>query len=134
MGSCIVPGCNNYSAKTKKAGDTVSYFHILLDHRKKAWLDRIRRTNLPLLENCHVCSEHFLPSCFEPDLRAQLTGQTGKLSLKVDAIPSVFKYSHSPEEKIPRLSSERRLQRQRHEEVSLSLIKCPELCYINGLV
>ena len=135
MVSCVVPGCNNYSAKTKKAGDTVSYFHIPLDHRKKAWLDRIRRTNLPPLENCHVCSEHFLPSCFDPDLRAQSTGQTGKRSLKGDAIPSVFKYSHSPEEKIPRLSSERRLQRQRHEEVSLSLIKCcPELCYINGLV
>ena len=135
MVSCVVPGCNNYSAKTKKAGDTVSYFHIPLDHRKRAWLDRMRRTNLPPLENCHVCSEHFLPSCFEPDLRAQLTGQMGKRSLKADAIPSVFKYSHSPEEKILRLSSERRLQRQRHEEVSLSLIECcPELCYINGLV
>ena len=95
----------------------------------------IRRTNLPPLENCHVCSEHFLPSCFEPDLRAQLTGQTGKRSLRADAIPSVFKYSHSPEEKIPKLSSERCLGRQRHEEVSLSSIKsCPELCYINGLV
>ena len=137
MVSCVVPGCNNHSAKTKKAGDSVSYFHIPLDHRTKAWLDRIRRTNLPPLENCHVCSEHFLPSCFEPDLRAQLTGQTGKRSLRADAIPSIFKYSHSPEEKIPRLSvsSERRLARQRHGEVSLSSIKsCPELCYINGLV
>ena len=135
MVSCVVPGCNNHSAKTKKAGDSVSYFHIPLDHRTKAWLDRIRRTNLPPLENCHVCSEHFLPSCFEPDLRAQLTGQTGKRSLRADAIPSIFKYSHSPEGKIPRLSSERRLARQRHGEVSLSLIKsCPELCYINGIV
>ena len=56
--------------------------------------------DLPPLENCHVCSEHFLPSCFEPDdLRTQLTGQKGKRSLKADAVPSVFKYSHSPEEK-----------------------------------
>ena len=117
--SCIVPGCNNHSAKTKKAKDRVNYFHIPLDHRMKAWLDRIRRTNLPPLENCHVCSEHFLPSCFEPDLRAQLTGQPGKRKLKDDAIPSVFKYSHSPEEKIPRLSSEHRFERQRHDEVSL---------------
>ena len=135
MVSCVVPGCNNHSAKTEETGDCVSYFHIPLDHRTKAWLDRIRRSNLPPLENCHVCSEHFLPSCFEPDLRAQLNGQTGKRSLRADAIPSVFKYSHSPEEKIPRLSSERRLERPRHEEVSLSLIKCcPALCYINGLV
>ena len=135
MVSCVVPGCKNYSTKTKKPRDTVSYFHISLDHRKKAWLDRIRCTNLPPLENCHVCSEHFLPSCFEPDLHAQLPGQTGKWSLRADAIPSVLKYSHSPQEKIPRLSSECQLERQRHEEVSLLLIKCcPELCYINGLV
>ena len=26
--SCVVPGCNNHSAKTKKAGDSVSYFHM----------------------------------------------------------------------------------------------------------
>ena len=101
MVSCVVPGCNNYSAKTKTAGDSV------------------RRKNLPSLENCHVCREHFLPRFFESDLRAQLTGQTGKQSLRADAIPSVFKYRHGPEEKIPRLSSERRLERQRHEEVSL---------------
>ena len=136
MVSCVVPGCNNHSAKTKKAGDSVSYFHIPLDHWTKAWLDRIRRTNLPPLENCHVCGEHFLPSCFEPDdLRTQLTGQKGKRSLKADTVPSVFKYSHSPEEKKPRLSSKCRRERQRHEEVSLSLITCcSEICYINVLV
>ena len=55
MVSCVVSGCNNYSAKTKKAGDSVSYFLIPLDHRRKAWLDRITRTKLPPLENCHVC-------------------------------------------------------------------------------
>ena len=98
--SCVVPECNNYSAKTKKP-DSVSYFRIPLDHRMKAWLDRIRRTNLPPPENGHVCSEYFLPSCFEPDLRIQLTGQTGKRSFKADAIPSVFKYNHSPEETYP---------------------------------
>ena len=42
------------------------YFRIPLDHRTKAWLDRITRTNLPQLENCHVWTEHFLPSCFDP--------------------------------------------------------------------
>ena len=64
---------------------------------------------------------HFLASCFEPDLRTQLTGQKGKRSLKADAVLSVFKYSHSPEEKKkPRLSSKRRRERQRHEKVSTS--------------
>ena len=100
--SCVIPGSNNHSAKTKKAGDNASYFHIPLDHRTKALLDRISCTNLPPLENCHVCSEHFLPTFFEPDdLRTQLTGQKGKWSLKADAVLSVFKYSHSPVEKKP---------------------------------
>ena len=72
---------------------------------------------MPPLENCYVCSDHFQPSCFETDLRAQsLTGEKAKRSLKDDAIPSWFSYG--PEAKKPRLSSERRLQRQRHQEVS----------------
>ena len=71
---------------------------------------------MPPLENCYVCSDHFQPSCFETDLRAQLTEEKAKRSLKDDAIPSLFSYG--PEAKKPRLSSERRLQRQRHQEVS----------------
>ena len=98
--SCIVPGCNNHSSKTKKAGDRVSYFHIPLDHRRKAWIDRIRRTNLPPLENCHVCSEHFLPSCFESDLRAQLTGQPGKRKLTTQYRP-YLSTAIAPKKKYP---------------------------------
>ena len=119
MVSCIVPGCKNYSEKT---GKTVSYHKIPKDHRTNAWLKRIRRLDMPPLENCHVCSDHFLPSCFEIDFRAQLMGQKGKADLKDDAIPSVFSYSYGPKPKMPRLSSELRLQEQRHREVSALLI------------
>ena len=117
MVSCCVPDCNNYSGKTGKA---VSYHKFPQDHRKKAWLDRIRRVNMPPLENCYVCSEHFLPSCFEIDLRSQLTGKKCRKYLKNDAIPSVFPFG--PEAKRARLSSESCLQRQRHKEVSFMLL------------
>ena len=120
MVGCVVPGCNNHSQKTKKRGDKVSYHQFPLEdpQRTKAWLARIRRSNMPQLEYSHVCSEHFLPECFEIDLRSQLTGQKRKRHLKDDAIPSVFKYAHDSGAKQPRLSSEKRLERQRHHQVS----------------
>lgn len=122
MVNCCVPGCTNYSAKTVD----VSYHKIPSDkQRRKAWLDRIRRSNMPQVQYSYVCSDHFLPSCFELDHRSKLTTQKCKRRLKEDAIPSEFKYS--PEAKKPRLSSENRQDRRRHQEVSgLFYILC---CY-----
>ena len=89
MVNCRVPGCSNYS---KKTGEAVSYHKFPRDHRTKAWLDRIKRVNMPPLENCYVCSDHFLTSCFEIDFRSRLTGKKFRKYLKDDAIPSVFKF------------------------------------------
>ena len=113
MVSCVVPDCHNYSEKT---GDAVSYHKFPQDHRTKAWLDRVRRDDMPPLENSYVCSEHFLPSCFRTDFRAQLMGKKVRKKLRDDAIPSLFKYG--PEPKKPRLSAEIRLQKQKHKQVS----------------
>lgn len=122
MVNCCVPGCTNYSAKTVD----VSYHKIPSDkQRRKAWLDRIRRSNMPQVQYSYVCSDHFLPSCFQSDLRSQITTQKCKRRLKEDAIPSEFKYS--PEAKKPRLSSENRLDRRRHQEVSS--LYCILCCY-----
>ena len=83
---------------------------------QKAWLERIRRDNLPPLQNCYVCSEHFTYDCFETDLKAQLMPELKvKRRLNRDAIPSVF--SFGPEPKKPRISSENRESRQRAEEL-----------------
>ena len=49
-------------------------------------------------------------------MRSQITGQNCKRRLNEDAVPSEFDYSH--EAKNPRLSSEKPLERRRHEEVS----------------
>ena len=48
MVSCVVPDCHNYSEKT---GEAVSYHKFPQDHRTKAWLDRVRRVDMPPLKN-----------------------------------------------------------------------------------
>jgi len=77
---------------------------------------RIRRDNLPPLQNCYVCSQHFADDCFERDLKAQFMPELKvRRRLKRDAIRSVF--SFGPEPKKPRISSENRESRQRAEEL-----------------
>ena len=71
---------------------------------------------MPPLENSYVCGEHFLPSCFQTDFRAQLMGEKVRKKLSDDAILSLLKYS--PEPKKVRLSSESRLKKQNHKQVS----------------
>ena len=75
MVSCVVPDCHNYSEKT---GEAVSYHKFPQDHRTKAWLDRVRRVDMPPLENSYICCEHFLPSCFRMDFRAQCRRKRSK--------------------------------------------------------
>ena len=113
MVHCCVPGCINHSSKTCN----ISYHRIPNDKGlRKAWLARIRRDNLPPLQNCYVCSEHFTDDCFEADLKAQLMSELKvKRRLKRDAIPSVF--SFGPEPKKPRISSENRESRLRAQEL-----------------
>lgn len=113
MVHCCVPGCINHSSKTSN----ISYHRIPNDKGlQKAWLARIRRDNLPPLQNCYVCSEHFTDDCFETDLKAQLMPELKvKRRLKRDAIPSVFSFGREP--KKPRISSENRESRQRAEEL-----------------
>ena len=72
---------------------------------------------MPPVENCYVCSEHFSAESFEVNLRAQITGVKYKRRLKEDAIPSEFCFRLPA--KRPKLSSENRLRRRSHEEVSV---------------
>ena len=53
---------------------------------------QIKRENMPPLENCHICSAHFEPSCFEKDFtRSKVMPESArKRHLKDDVIPTVF--------------------------------------------
>lgn len=100
-----VPRCTNHSGKTKKDQQEVSYHKIPKDkHVSKVGLHRIKRQNMPLLENSYVCSD------FQIDHQAQFTGTKRKRKLKDDAIPSRFNFGTEPEH--TRLSSEKRLNRR----------------------
>ena len=77
---------------------------------------------MPQVQYSYVCSEHFLPSCFEIILRSQITTQKCKRRLKEDAVSSEFKYS--PEAKKPLPSSENRQDQLRHQEVSGLFFLC----------
>ncbi|XP_046862575.1 THAP domain-containing protein 2-like [Xenia sp. Carnegie-2017] len=114
MVNCCVPGCTNYSSKSKSSG--VSFHLIPKDpSRQKAWIARIRRENLPPLQYCYACSEHFAPDCFESDLRQKLTPwQPLKRRLKRDAVPSIFSFGPQPSKK--RLSSEHRTEKRQADQ------------------
>lgn len=114
MVSCCVFGCTNYSGKTAENSKNISYHHIPKANRQ-AWKDKIRRANLPSIENCYVCSEHFTEDCFESDLRANLLNEKPKRRLKRDAVPSVFSFGSQPKQS--RKSSENRAKRREHAEM-----------------
>ena len=103
---CCVPECTNYSQKTKDQG--ITYHRIPSEvTTHKAWIERIRRQNLPSLKNCYVCSTHFANDCFE--YRAQLTGETSFRRLKETAVSSIFAFN-KPKANKRRAASENGLQ------------------------
>ena len=126
MVHCCIPQCTNHSAKTSRAGTVVSYHKIPLNLQlQRAWIARLRtrRTNLPQLKNCYVCSEHFEKDDFDSgtELQRQLLGKRTRRRLKADAVPTKFPSSTSGS--VPqtrgRPASERRMKRREHEEVRL---------------
>ena len=127
---CCIPQCTNHSAKTSRAGTVVSYHKIPRNLQlQRAWIARLRtrRTNLPQLKNCYVCSEHFEKDDFDtgPELQRQLLGKRSRRCLKADAVPTKFPSSTSGS--VPqtrgRPASDRRMKRQEHEEVRLQVLR-----------
>ncbi|XP_044204586.1 uncharacterized protein LOC122980530 isoform X3 [Thunnus albacares] len=94
-GMCSVPGCKGY----KKARSRGVVFHSLptRDPRRcRKWLKAIQNPkfdeNTPVAKygNIRVCSQHFQPEDYEPDIQAELMKTTPRKILKSDVIPSVF--------------------------------------------
>lgn len=94
-GMCSVPGCKGY----KKARSRGVVFHSLPTRdpeRCRKWLKAIRNPkfdeNTPVSKygNIRVCSQHFTPGDYEPDIQAELMKTTPRKILKSNVIPSVF--------------------------------------------
>ncbi|XP_040895106.1 uncharacterized protein LOC121182574 [Toxotes jaculatrix] len=94
-GMCSVPGCKGY----KKARSRGVVFHSLPTRdpeRCRKWLKAIHNPkfdeNTPVNKygNIRVCSQHFKPDDYEPDIQAELMKTTPRKILKSNVIPSVF--------------------------------------------
>ncbi|XP_044053080.1 uncharacterized protein LOC122876591 isoform X2 [Siniperca chuatsi] len=94
-GMCSVPGCKGY----KKARSRGVVFHSLPTRdpeRCRKWLKAIQNPkfdeNTPVSKygNIRVCSQHFKPEDYEPDIQAELMKTTPRKILKSHVIPSVF--------------------------------------------
>ena len=104
MVHCCVPECENHSKKSENR----SFHRIPKENAtQKAWIARLRRDNLPPLDNCYVCSDHFTEDCFEKNFVVELTGQKIKRRLK---LPSLFSFGPPPKQ--PRVTSVARAKKR----------------------
>ncbi|XP_071344466.1 uncharacterized protein [Trachinotus anak] len=94
-GMCSVPGCKGY----RKARSRGVVFHSLPTRdpeRCRKWLKAIHNPkfdeNTPVSKygNIRVCSQHFKPEDYEPDIQAELMKTTPRKILRSKVIPSVF--------------------------------------------
>ena len=116
MVHCIAVDCSNRSPRDSKRG--ISFHRLPLKDKGllSKWLAQIKRENLPQMKHCHLCSEHFEPTCFENEYRLNiLPDNLSRRRLKEDAVPTVFQHTKKLSQ---RPSSERRRNRALHEEVS----------------
>ena len=97
MGRCVIPTCRNNSHKTRTTDKNTKYHVFPKDAIKRSeWIKKLRSDNWIPDSNTCVCSEHFLPSDFERDLKAELLKLPPKRILKPEAVPSV-NLSHTSE-------------------------------------
>ncbi|VEN43569.1 unnamed protein product [Callosobruchus maculatus] len=90
MVNCAIAGCTNYTRRTK--GTNIEYFRFpKQDDIAKQWVVACRREDKINLKNASICSEHFLPECFEIPLRQRLLNCSPKNAriLKEGALPSL---------------------------------------------
>ncbi|XP_074474403.1 uncharacterized protein LOC141757668 isoform X2 [Sebastes fasciatus] len=94
-GMCSVPGCKGY----RKARSRGVVFHSLPTRdpqRCRLWLKAIHspkfneHTPVGKYGNIIVCSQHFKPDDYEPDIQAELMKTTPRKILKSNVIPTVF--------------------------------------------
>ena len=73
MVQCVIVGCCNRTLRHQKS----KVFIVSLLKTKsfsKNGSSKFKRENLPNIQHCHICSDHFEPSCFD-----------GVLATRVDA-------------------------------------------------
>ena len=77
--------------KRKEAAYNIIGCPAATKKQAKAWLQRVRRDNLPKPNSSYVCCVHFTPDCYETDYKASFGIKCLK-RLKPGSIPSVFQF------------------------------------------
>ena len=92
MGRCIIQTCRNNSHKTRTTDKNTKYHGFPKDVIKRfEWIKKLNSDNWVPDSNACVCSEHFLPTDFERDLKAELLKLPPKRILKPEG--KVLPYS-----------------------------------------
>ena len=117
MVHCIAFGCNNKNTEQKKG---ISFHRLPKDEKlKKVWLAKLRLKCPPKnLDNVRVCSEHFTPDSFVPDMQAKFGFKKAVARLRDNAIPSIFVFTKQLQ---PRETSMRRAELAAKKQVSWNL-------------
>jgi hypothetical protein len=101
MVHCIAFGCSNNDADIKRG---VSFFTVAIKKPDllKQWLAKLRLEDPNVTKNSRVCPEHFSSDRFEPDLKAELLGTKAVRRLKPTAIPSIFCFTRTKQQRTTR--------------------------------
>ena len=87
---CVAFGCN---ANSSQGGGIHHFFKFPTDPLLlKKWLVKIKRANFKPTKHSRLCAVHFETTCFErdPETMAALGYAGARVSLKSDAVPSIF--------------------------------------------
>ena len=117
---CQAYGCSNRSGKSDGRS-----FHPIPDPTKqpelcRKWLaaikvEKFNPNTYKFDRNNVICSDHFLASDYEEDMRARLMKMKPRKLLKDGVVPSVFSHRAPPKS---RISTEERLERTSKRKVS----------------
>lgn len=97
---CCVTGCSHYQLSSP--GVIFHAFPAAGSERRKLWTDAVygsgSQKSLSPTARKLVCSDHFLPECYERNLRvlADAGVSTKFTRLKPDAVPSIFPGKTTP--------------------------------------
>jgi len=121
MPSCAVATCTNtyYNCKDKEI-----LFHRFPEKNREAleqWILKCRRKDPINTKNARICSEHFLNTDYEEDLKSRLLGCPMKKILKASAIPSCNLPFSNSEQITPRSERQkkRKILQNAHERLRL---------------
>lgn len=99
---CAAFNCTNGSSKNQPQQEKVAFFSFPEKNPfRQSWIVKVKRKNWQPSKSSKLCSKHFEESCFEQNiaLMESVGCKPSRLRLKNDAVPTLFLYSSTENEK-----------------------------------